>query len=152
MTQSLTRSKLIYKALNPSGDPFYYDPTGQDKLELIGLTLWLTEGDCSQLSLANGNPSIIKKYLEFLRDVCHFREEKIKAVIHCHDTLSYQECIDYWSSLTGIPPHRFNKPYIKKDIGGTRKYPYGILRIVAFNVNLLRIFNERLQNYELFRG
>jgi hypothetical protein len=84
------QSERVYKAHNPHGDPFYYDPSRDVQLDIIGLLLWATEGDKTQLSLANGNPALIKKYLEFLRIVCRLREDKIKAVIHCHDSLPYR--------------------------------------------------------------
>lgn len=147
--KSLTRSNSIYNIRNPDGDPFRYTPEKNKELEIIGLTLWVTEGDRTQLSLSNGNPSIIKKYLEFLRKACRLNEEKIRAVIHCHDTLPYNQCVKYWSKLTSIPEYRFRKPYIKKDKGGRRKYPYGIVRIVASNIKLVRIFNERLKELGL---
>lgn len=149
---SLTRSESVYKLRNPSGNPFNYNPTNKRKLEIIGLVLWACEGDKTQLSLANGNPDIILKYLEFLRKVCNLEESKIKGVIHCHDTLTYAACLQYWSGLAGIPPSQFTKPHIKKDRGGKRKYPYGILRIAASNIKLVRIFNERLKELGLSRG
>ena len=147
--KSLTRSISVYKIRNPGGDPFDYKPRSDPKLELIGLVLWATEGDKTQVSLSNGNPTIIKKYLEFLRKICHFNENKIKAVIHCHDTLPYKKCFKYWSKLTRIPTRHFTKPYIKKDHGGIRKYPYGIIRIAVSNIRLVRIFNERLRKMGL---
>ena len=112
--KSLTRANSIYKIRNPDGDPFDCKPRSDPELELIGLILWVTEGDKTQVSLSNGNLTIIKKYLEFLRKVCHLKENKIKAVIHCHDTLPYKSCLKYWSKITGIPTRRFTKPYIKK--------------------------------------
>lgn len=148
---SSRQSERIYRALNPTGDPFDYNAKRDRQLEIIGLILWATEGDKTQLSLANGNPAIICKYLEFLRVICRLDEKKIKAVIHCHDTLSYQQCLNYWSRTTGMPPKRFNKPFVKKDIGGTRKYPYGILRIVATNMKLQQYFKERLAELGLPR-
>lgn len=148
----MTQSEIVYKALNPTGDPFNYNLKGRKQLEIIGLILWATEGDKSQLSLSNGNPTIISRYLEFLRKVCNLKEERIKAVIHCHDTLSYKVCLKYWSKVTNIPPSRFTKPYIKTDHGGERKYPYGIVRIVANNIKLVRIFNERLRDLGLSKG
>ena len=151
MSKSLTRSETIYNLRNPSGDPFDYKPSKNKMLEIIGLVLWATEGDKTQLSLSNGNPSIIRQYLNFLRKICNLQEEKIKAVIHCHDTLPYENCIRYWSKLANIPHSRFTKPYIKKDRGGTRKYPYGIIRIAASNNKLVRIFNERLKEFGLSR-
>lgn len=152
MLKSLTRSKTIYTLRNPNGDPFRYDTKGKKELEIIGLILWVTEGDKTQLSLSNGNPAIIQKYLEFLRKVCHLREEKIKAVIHCHDTLSYKDCLAYWSKTTNIPSDRFTKPHVKKDRGGNRKYPYGIIRIAASNIKLVHIFNERLKGLGISRN
>ena len=149
MPQSATRSKTIYSLRNPEGDPFHYNPRTNRLLDVIGLVLWATEGDITQLSLSNGNPSVIIKYLEFLRTVCGFKEGKIKAVIHCHDTLPYKACLDNWSRTTGIPITRFTKPYIKKDHGGHRKYPYGIIRIVANNTKLVHIFKERLKELGL---
>ncbi len=149
MKQSKTRGDTIYKLRNPLGDPFQYNSKNHKDLEIIGLVLWTTEGDKTQLSLSNGNPSIIKKYLEFLRKVCNLKEEKIKAVIHCHDTLPYESCIDYWSKTTRIPKQRFTKPHIKKDKGGDRKYPHGIIRIAASNIKLVHIFNERLRELNL---
>lgn len=146
---SSTRSHSIYAFRNPHGDPFLYKPSKDPILEIIGLVLWITEGDKTQLSLANGNPLIIRKYLSFLRKICNFHEEKIKGVIHCHDTLSYKECLRYWSRITNIPEHRFTKPFIKKDKGGNRKYPYGILRIAANNIKLVQLFKDRLQTLGL---
>lgn len=138
------QSERIYRALNPKGDPFRYEPNQNRELEIIGLLLWAAEGDKTQLSLANGNPAIIKKYLEFLRLICHLDETKIKAVIHCHDTVAYTHCLRYWSKVTHIPKNRFNKPFIKQDRGGTRNYPYGIVRIVATNIKLIHHFKVRL--------
>lgn len=149
MPKSLTRSDSVYKLRNPNGDPFSYNPGHSRELELIGLILWATEGDRTQLSLSNGNHTIIRKYLEFLRKICRLDENKIKAVIHCHDTLPYKECFRYWSGITGIRVGRFTKPHIKKDHGGTRKYPYGIIRVAASNIKLVRIFNERLKELGL---
>ncbi|MCX6811384.1 MAG: hypothetical protein NT039_01675 [Candidatus Berkelbacteria bacterium] len=149
MAKSLTRSKTIYNLRNPLGDPFDYNPRKNRSLNIIGLVLWATEGDKTQLSLSNGNPNIITTYLQFLRVVCRLEEKKIKAVIHCHDTLPYKTCLKYWSKLTNIPTSRFNKPYIKKDLGGKRKYPFGIMRIVAINIKLVHIFKERLKNLGL---
>jgi hypothetical protein len=60
MSKSLTRSETIYKLRNPAGDPFDYNPNKNKILEIVGLLLWVTEGDKTQLSLSNGNPSIIK--------------------------------------------------------------------------------------------
>lgn len=94
------QSLQVYNALNPNGDPFTYDPANNRELEIIGLLLWATEGDKTQLSLANGNPFIIAKYLNFLRNVCHLEETKIKAVIHYHDTTPYAECLKYWVKIT----------------------------------------------------
>lgn len=138
------QSERTYKALNPNGDPFSYDPSRNHELEIIGLLLWATEGDKTQLSLANGNPSIIKRYLEFLRVICRFNESRIKAVIHHHDSTKYSICLKYWSDATSIPPHRFRKPFIKSDKGGNRNYPFGIVRIVARSTKLQLLFKERL--------
>jgi hypothetical protein len=132
--------------------PFRYTPEKNPTLELIGLILWATEGDKTQISLANGNPHIIQRYLEFLRMICNVDEERIKGVIHCHDTLPYDHCLHYWSAVSEIPPKRFTKPFIKKDKGGTRKYPYGIMRIASNNKGLVRIFNERLREIRLPRN
>lgn len=151
MDKPVVRNVALYRYLNPHGDPFRYNPKANKELEIVGLILWVTEGDRTQLSLSNGSPTIIKKYLEFLRSVCNLNEKKIKAVIHCHDTLPYRSCVKYWSSVTGISPERFNKPFVKKDKGGKRKYPYGILRIAANNVKLVHIFNERLKELGLSR-
>lgn len=152
MSKSLTRSSTVYNQLNPQGNPFSYKPENDQILDIIGLVLWATEGDKTQISLANGNIAIIKKYLEFLRVICNFKEERIKAVIHCHDSLPYDKCLYYWSKLTNIPIERFNKPFIKHDKGGTRKFPYGILRIVGYNVKLVQLFKERLKDLGLERG
>jgi len=141
----------IYKILNPGGDPFRYSSKFNPQLELIGLILWATEGDKTQVSLANGNPSVIQMYLKFLRTICNLREDKIKVVIHCHDTLPYKSCLSFWSKITGIEPNRFRKPYIKRDKGGKRKYPYGICRIVASNIKLVALLKRRLNEIGMSR-
>ncbi|MDP3880597.1 MAG: hypothetical protein Q8Q32_00220 [bacterium] len=145
------QSEITYRALHPNGDPFSYKPEKDRKLETIGLVLWVTEGDKTQLSLANGNPFLLQKYLEFLRTICNFEENRIRAVIHCHDTLPYEKCLQYWSKMTKIPIGRFRKPHIKKDKGGRRKFPYGICRVVAINIKLTQIFKERLKELGLPR-
>lgn len=151
MPLSATRSETVYRIRNNGRDPFRYTPDVDPTLEIIGLLLWVTEGDRTQLSLSNGNPSIVKKYVKFLRRVCNFDEQRIKAVIHCHDSLPYNQCQEYWSGVTGIPPGRFTKPFLKPDRGGHRKYPYGIVRIVANNIKLIQHFKERLQAFGLDR-
>lgn len=84
------------------------------ELWLIGCALYWAEGGKTQRNLvrfSNSDPAMIKIEMDFFRKICRVPEEKFRAHIHIHPHLNHKKAERYWSSIAGIPLHRFYKTY-----------------------------------------
>jgi hypothetical protein len=152
--RNLAISEGLYKWHNRGISPFsYIQPTtlAERELELIGLLIYKCEGSKARgsLDVTCADPRVILKYLSYLRNICRVCESKISLRLHIHDSMDVHEAIEYWSRLTGVPPERFGKTYIKPDLGKKRKYPFGICSIRLHNIKLQEIMLRKLEELQL---
>ncbi len=105
------------------------------ELKNIGVALYWGEGSKSKnrwtIDLANSDPSIIKTFLKFLREICGINESKIRVLLYCYANQDVNKLINFWSDLTNIPKRQFTKPYIRMDFKMEKmdKMVYGLIHI-----------------------
>ncbi|MBU2037385.1 hypothetical protein KJ866_04290 [Patescibacteria group bacterium] len=131
-----------------------------NKRQIIGLTIWWTEGTKSYLDkrwkntwvrnvdVTNTNPEIIKLFLKFLRKDIGIDETRLKAQLQIHQGDNKENIENYWSKIINIPRARFTKTIIRptgNKIGknkGTCKVRYSdksiYLKLESFLTKMLK--------------
>lgn len=139
-------SDAVYFKCNPTGDPFSINrPLNIEEGILYGLGLGLYWGEgnkrnTNSLRLANTDPKLVKKYIEFLTKIYEIRQNKLKFGLQIFGDINGEESLGFWVKYLGVKKSQFQKVvYIKKRGGGTYKHSakYGVL-IVYFNNKKLR--------------
>jgi len=110
-----------------------------EKLKLAGVMLYWAEGyknlsknaRGAMIDLANSDPSMIKTFLKFLREICGIKESKLRVQLYCYANQDVSFLKQYWSNLTKIPISQFIKPYIREDfkIDKIDKMKYGLVHV-----------------------
>lgn len=146
--RNLAISEGLYKWHNRNIIPFNYkqpETLAERELELAGLLIYKCEGSKARgsLDVTCADPKVI------LRNICCVQESKISLRLHIHDSMNVHEAIEYWTKLTGVPPERFGKTYVKPDLGKKRKYPFGTCSIRFYNIRLQEIVLRKLEELQL---
>jgi len=117
-TKALLHHKKIkqtaeIEAIKLSQKPFF----------VAGLMLYWAEGDkrSGRLQFSNSDPDMIKLMMKWFRKFCNVPEEKFRIGLFIHTLHIREDCLDFWSKVTGLPLEQFNKPYIKPTIFSNRK-------------------------------
>jgi len=110
---------------------------------LIGIALYFAEGNKSghNVAFTNSDSESMKFMINWFRNYCAVKEEKVRCYIYLHDNLNEKKVRKYWSQTLKISLTQFRKTYIvknnKKRFRKT-KHINGICRISISDVNLLR--------------
>jgi hypothetical protein len=124
-------------------------------LKNIGLALYWAEGEKSKrkrkgkddgsrrhIEFANRDPQMISIFLDFLKNILHISEEKIKLKVQ----IAQNRVIiakKYWSEITGLPLSQFNKSKIRNR--KTRTADMGCLYIRVNSAKLKRTLDIMLE-------
>jgi len=130
------------------------------KRQIIGLTIWWTEGTKAyrdkrwkntwirNVDVTNTNPEIIKLFLEFLRKDIGINEGRLKVQLQIHQGDDQKRIESYWSKITNVPLERFTKTIIRptgNKVGksmGTCKVRYAdkfvYLKLESFLIKMLK--------------
>jgi len=143
------QSEATYVKRNPDGDPFKiqeFETQAQQSLFDLGIGLYIGEGTKSDqnVCLANSDPSVIRIWLRFLREICNVEETKLFAYLNMFDDLDVEQTIAYWQDVTCLARSQFFKPTIRsnKGEGYGKKSPYGTLTVGISNKKLARQMTE----------
>ena len=82
-------------------------------LLIAGTMLYAGEGDKGdgKVGLANSDPRMIALFCTWLRRFFQVDESRLRVRLYLHQGLDVDIATEFWSSLTAIPVHQFNKPY-----------------------------------------
>lgn len=150
------RSEAIYCKHNPNGDPFKIKTKltlDQERLKALALGLYWGEGskyNSISIRLANSDPSLLRLFVKFLRDICGVKFEKIRLWLTIHPDISSGMAEQYWSKQLNIPLSHFSKTVIIKQRGnGTykKKSLYGTATVCVHNMKLRQILQKWLDDY-----
>ena len=80
---------------------------------VAGVALYAGEGTKGDgtVRFANSDPRMIMFFCCWLRRFFEIDESRLRLCLYLHQGLDLAAAIAYWSSLTGIPPSQFGKPY-----------------------------------------
>ncbi|MBU1289969.1 hypothetical protein KKG85_01875 [Patescibacteria group bacterium] len=110
-----TRSEATYVKKNPNGDPFKIKQKlslREKELKSMGLGLYWGEGDKSDYSsvrLGNTDSRLIKKFIEFLIQICGVKKEKLKYELQIFNDADQQKAIKFWMKELGIRKDDFTQ-------------------------------------------
>jgi hypothetical protein len=147
-----SRSEATYRKLNPEGNPFKIKrilSKDEEQLKTLALGLYLAEGTKSNsisVRLSNSDPNLIKIFLNFLKNICGVKLQKIKLWLTLHSDISATEAKLYWSQCLNIPLSRFSESVIMDHRGNglfRKKSLYGTVTVCVHNIKLRRL----LQNW-----
>lgn len=150
-----TRSDATYARHNPNGDPFTIKTrfTAKER-ELYGMGLGLywgegTKANPSSVRLGNSDPGIILRFIEFLEHIYGVSRQNMHFGMQLFTDCSFDEAIDYWTSILGVDKKQFYKPIrtISGSIGTYRKKnQYGVVTLYFNNKRLRDILVEQINN------
>jgi len=139
-------SEATYVKRNPNGDPFEIkNKLNKEEILLkgIGLGLYWGEGDKSSnntaVRMSNSDPQLIKKFREFLVEICGTKEEKFGYYLTLFNDCNEKEAIKFWEQHLGIKKDQLGKIIrIPPQGKGTyrKKSKFGVLNITVTNKKL----------------
>jgi hypothetical protein len=149
-----SRSDASYLKHNPNGDPFKIKKKLTKKdLELRGLGVGLYWGEGNKTSeysvrVGNTDAALIKKFREFLLEICGVDEKKIKYSLQVFNDADPSRALHFWTKKLKISRNKIGKITIIPPVGkGTykKKNQFGVLIIYFHNVKLKRIIDKWVQ-------
>lgn len=100
-------------------------------LWLLGLGLYIGEGSKSYetIRIINSDPEVIKLGVKWFKEVCGLKNENITIAVHLYPDNDVNECLKFWSRVSGLPLKNFRKTQIDTRLNKAsikrRKLPYG---------------------------
>ncbi|MGI5826572.1 MAG: hypothetical protein ACOX50_04140 [Patescibacteria group bacterium] len=109
----------------------------QRELLLVGTALYWGEGSKSnrwQIQFSNSDPKMVKIMIRYLIEICKVPKDKLYFQMILHPNISEQNCLEYWSKITGVSKKQFKKACYatsktSQQKRGNKKLPYGTLQI-----------------------
>ncbi len=124
-----------------------------EELLACGVMIYWAEGwkdkRKQMLDFANSDPTMIRMYLKFLRDICGVNKDKLRVYLYCYANQNVVQIKKFWSKITGIPLLQFTKPYVRNDFREDKigKMPYGLIHVRYADKKLygqILIWHEKL--------
>lgn len=91
-------------------------PLSKREIFLSGLFLYWGEGlkaGNSQVCLTNTDPTMLKFFLQWLKDCFSVPEEKIRVKLHLYNDMDIKKETLFWIKKLNIKKQQFKNPYIK---------------------------------------
>ncbi|MBI5421267.1 MAG: helix-turn-helix domain-containing protein [Parcubacteria group bacterium] len=141
-------SEAVYRKCNPGGDPFeFVFPTNQEEAQLFGLGIGLywgegTKANESSVRLANTNPELIKKFIEFLITFFNIKKGDLRFGLQIFTDIDPKKAMDFWIKKLTINRDQFYKTIITKSgsLGTYRKKSeYGVISVMYHNTKMRNV-------------
>jgi hypothetical protein len=149
-----TISEAIYLKNNPKGDPFKIkipDTLYLAELKGFGLGLYWGEGNKkneNSVRLANTDPLLIKKFIEFLTKILGVNKKNLKFSLQVFSDVNPQAAKNYWIKYLKIKRSQFcgKTTIILSGKIGTykKKNKYGVATVYCHNTKLRNILINML--------
>ncbi|MFH1771254.1 MAG: hypothetical protein ABH872_00360 [Candidatus Omnitrophota bacterium] len=120
-------------------------------LKIAGIMLYWAEGTLKGtfVDFANSNPKIMCIFLNFLRDICGVKEQRLRVYLYAYSYQNIDALKRYWSKVTNIPVNQFTKPYIREGNLNIskRKLPFGLIHVRYNDKRLLELISSWIEEY-----
>lgn len=154
-----SRSEATYVKRNPNGNPFAIrEKLNRNEFILkgIGLGLYWGEGDKSQYNgqvrISNTDPYLIRKFKEFLIEICGVKEEKFRYYLIMFNDGNKTNAIKFWKNYLRIERSQLGKITVIPPQGkGTykKKNQFGVLTISVSNKKLKQNILEMIKDIQI---
>ncbi len=108
-------------------------------LFILGLGLYIGEGAKSDqmTCFVNSNPAIVNVMVRWFTRILKVPRSNLRLRIHLYPDNDEEQCLRYWSDITGIPREQFHKTITDrrtdKKAVKAGKLPYGTAHLVALS-------------------
>jgi hypothetical protein len=110
--------------------------------ELLFAMLYLGEGFkmSSHIGLGNSNPSVMKMFVNFLRDIYRVDNEQLRCFLHLRMDQSDAKEKKYWAKTIGISEEYFRKSQFDKRTVGTKTWNnyHGVCVVYCYNSKIAK--------------
>lgn len=124
------------KSLKNAKSEFSTLSTREKKLFLAAL--YWAEGSKKDFGLSNTDPTLIRLFVNGLRETFHVSEGRLRVSVRIYEDLDREVCLAFWSEIVNIPKDRFVNVNV---ISGKKKgkLSHGMCRVrVARGGDLLK--------------
>lgn len=99
----------------------------KEKFILLSALYW-GEGSKRDFGLSNTDPNLIKVFIACLKEVFKIDKTKLRVSIRIYEDLNKEECLNFWSKVTGVQKENFVNVNI---LAGKKKgkLEYGMCRV-----------------------
>lgn len=131
-------------------------------LFISAMMIYWGEGDKrskNRISVTNTEPAMLKIFIYFLKNMCSFPEDKIRAWILAYPDMDIEKTKLYWIKNTGLKESNFRKTIVIKGKSKINRLTYGVCTVelgsTYFKIKMLvwlRRFSEVLVTNEYYAG
>lgn len=155
-----TRSEASYLKANPNGDPFSIKGKLTPKemfLYGLGIGIYWGEGEKTSrnaVRVANTDPFVIKKFVQFLLEICQLEKRKLIYNLICFNDSNPEEVRKYWAKELCVSTEKFGKiVQIPAQGKGTykKKSKFGVCIVIVCNMKLKLWTMEEINKIKLAR-
>ncbi len=148
-------SDAVYNRHNPKGDPFLLNvPANLHTMFLYGLGIGLYWGEGTKsnklsVRLGNTDPRLIKKFIEFLKDIYGIDTKKLHFGLQIFSDMSPHKTLSFWQNHLKARKSQFQKIIVTRarSIGTYRqKTKHGVLTVYFNNKKLRDIICNEIEN------
>jgi len=156
-----TIADAMYRRHNPGGDPFLIteiDTVPKALLAGLGIGLYWGEGNKrnpSAIRLGNTDPLLIRKFIQFLRDILGVPVAKLRFGLQIFSDMPADQAKGAWLGHLrglGISAGQFQRPVITpaRSLGTYReKTQWGVLTVYCSNIKLKHLLDGMLANHSV---
>jgi len=124
---SIKRMMIREEQATEKAEKSIFSLTKKEKMIFLVALYW-GEGSKSDFNLMNSDPELIRVFIMGLREVFKVSIDRIRISIRIYEDLDKDQCLTFWSKMTGIPVEKIVSVQIIK---GSKKgkLPYGMCRV-----------------------
>lgn len=116
--EAMARKQAIRDAAREEAQELLHDP-----FWVAGVVAYWSEGAkrSKEVKFSNSDPALVVLFIRWAQTYLGVERERLTITMHLHSGQDEQERKAFWSRITGLPPERFGKTYVKPEGTGHRK-------------------------------
>jgi len=124
---SIKRMKIKEEIAKEKAEKTIFSLSNKEKIIFLTALYW-GEGSKSDFNLMNTDADLIRVFIQGLHNIFNISKDRLRISIRIYEDLNKQECLKYWSRITGVPSEKFVRVDVLK--GNKKgKLPYGMCRL-----------------------
>jgi hypothetical protein len=103
---SIKRMKYNEKLAEEKAKKIINSLSDKEKIIFLSALYW-GEGNKKDFNLINSDPDLIKVFINGLASLFDVKKDDLKISIRIFEDLDKNECLKFWSNMTGVPVNKF---------------------------------------------